>query len=161
MSDPGEAAKVCPDCGAENITLAVKCWMCHRDLKDVRTVMRPDHVQSGKAAHRDLPVLAPSSSSTALVVGATVLLVLLVGWGVVTAGPGALIPYAIIAVPALLATMIRVGRKSARGEKVGVVESIGTFLLSGVAVLGLLFMIGVTVVVGLFIYCLASAGRMS
>jgi hypothetical protein len=83
--------------------------------------------------------------------------VLVVGYGVATNGLGALIPFAIIAVPALLATVIRVGRKSARGENVGIVETIGTFLLSGVAMVGLLFTLAVTLVVGLFLVCLAGS----
>lgn len=150
MNGAGTSAKVCPECGAENISIGKSCWMCHRDLHGVTVTYR---AEQGTSSVR--PAFAPPESFTVLVAVASGLLVLMVGYGVATTGLASLIPFAIIAVPALLATLIRVGRKHSRGEEVGLVEMIGTFLLSGVAALGLIVSLGVAAIAGLFIYCLA------
>jgi RsiW-degrading membrane proteinase PrsW (M82 family) len=152
MSQGTEGVKTCPECGADNVPVANRCWMCQGDLKSAPKRSVP--------LHRDAkPVWAGNESTTLILFATLCVLVFLVGIGSYASEPGLLIPFAIIATPALLATIIRASRKRHQGKPMGIGETIATFFISGIAVLGILILVVVAVVVGFIFYCFAELAR--
>lgn len=163
MNQPTESVKSCPECGADNVHFANHCWMCGGDLKDVPILAvlaaeaKPDPGAAGK------PAWAREDSTGLMLVGALAALVLLVGIGVYANEPTLVIPYAIVASPALLATFIRATRKKIQNKPMGVLETVGMFLLSflisGVVAAGIAIVLVAVAIVGLIAFCFAELSK--
>lgn len=144
-----DTLKVCHECGAENLHLALRCWMCHADLKRVPQVVIAEIVP-------DPPKYAPSEIFWMVLTALVGVLLVLVGIGLASEGPEPLIPYAIVIVPAFIATVVRVARKQSRGVRIGWGERLLTFLISGMAVIGFIGLLIVAALTAMFVYCLIS-----
>ncbi len=152
MSQPTEAVLTCPQCGADSVPFAKHCWMCGADLQNAPKRNIP-------IAGQAKPTWAAGESTALIVVAILCAVVLLVGLGIAANEPGLVIPYAIFAGPALLATLIRATRKRVQGKPMGIAESIGTFLVSGMIVFGILVLLVIALIIGLIAYCFAELAR--
>jgi hypothetical protein len=147
-----ETEKICPECGAENLNLATRCWLCQRDLGEVPVIVVAEVVSESPdfARNGSLPAwtsIALAGALFAVGLGATVAF-----------GPGAGILLVVVGVPAYLATLTRL-RKIAARRSVTVVDQIITFLVSTLSVLGILLLMGVAAFVAFFMYCLIALSR--
>jgi hypothetical protein len=80
--------------------------------------------------------------------------IVFVGIGLARGSPELLSAYVVVVGPAFLATAIRVGARSAKGQKVGWAEGLATFFVSGAIVITVIFLVGVSLLIGLFVMCL-------
>jgi len=152
IQDDAGRVKLCPECGAENIPQAAVCWMCRGDLKQIAAV----ELITAEAVP-NTPKFAPSAAFFPVLTLVAIAVAVLVGWALGEQSLGFLPFYAIIVIPALIASSIRVGRKRLRGQPVSWGEAILTGLISVAiihATLGLLMVAGI---VALFAMCAFSA----
>ncbi|MGE0757804.1 MAG: hypothetical protein AB7F89_09885 [Pirellulaceae bacterium] len=139
-------SKICPDCQATCAPDAPRCWMCQADLAQVDTIVTAELVAPPRGG-----------VSETVFAGATLLLVglaALLGIGIAIDEPGAAVVYALVAAPALLATVIRVQIRKSKVGHVSWAERFVTLLVSASVVVAILVMLVVASVVALFIYCL-------
>jgi hypothetical protein len=152
MSPATEAVKSCLECGADNPHFANHCWMCGGDLKDAPLIAV---AVAGSEAKPELkpnakPAWAGDDSADLILVGTLTGLVLLVGMGVYASERALVIPFAIGATPALLATYIRATRKRIQKKPIGILGTLATFVISFV----------VSTVVGVAILIVLAAAMM-
>lgn len=127
QANSGGSAKLCPDCGADNPANYARCWLCFADLKNAPELILAELDTS----NTNRPAFAPGDQSQ-LILGAVVsVLVVIVGIGIGNESPALLIPYGIIVLPALAAATVRVVRRRAKGESTSVIDSVTTFLMTG------------------------------
>jgi hypothetical protein len=143
--------KSCPDCGAENALSWQTCWMCQADLRS-----NAPPVVVARLAEPPAPRFAPTATFFGVLTLLTTLLVVLVGFALGEMSLGYLPFFALIAIPALLATTVRVGRRRMQGKQVSWMEAVLTLVISGAIVHGVLVLIVLAILVALFIMCLNS-----
>lgn len=165
MSQSAEGGKWCPECGADNLHFADRCWMCSGDLKNVAIIAAESPALAANTA--GLPIAKPAwarDDSTGLIsVAALAGLCLLVGIGIYASEPALVIPFAIVATPALLATFIRATRKQVQHKPIGVLDAVGTFLvsfvISGVVAAGIAVVLVAVAIVSLVAFCFAELAK--
>ena len=97
-----------------------------------------------------------SAAATLLVA----ILVVLIAIGLAVDQPGMLIPYGIVIVPALAATVIRATVRRGRGAQVGWGEKLLTFIVSAGIVIFTLCLLAAAALAALVAYCFVELGRM-
>jgi hypothetical protein len=148
--EDGDDIKWCQECGVENTLYSPRCWMCHADLRK----NAPPVVKAPPASPP--PRFAPTGSFFAVLTLLTTLLVVLIGFALGEMSLGYLPWFALIVIPALLATTVRVGRRRMQGKQVSWSEALLTVVISGAIVHGVLGLVAVAAVAALFIMCLIS-----
>jgi hypothetical protein len=155
-TEPDVAVKLCPDCGAENISLAKFCWMCRRRLVNVPTIVTAEvaaEPNSGK------PAYAPSEWFFLVLTAILAGVLLMLGVGIAQVQPRALFWYAILFVPGFVATAVRVSNKRAEGKHVGWGEKLATFFVSTVVVIGVLAVSVIALVIAACALCFYIVSR--
>src|SRR5262245_34731660 len=149
-----DTVKVCPECGAQNIALAGKCWMCHGDLNAVT----PVEVVTAEVVSNS-PKFAPGPTFFPILTVLAIALAVVVGWALGEQSLGILPFYAIIVIPALVAASIRVGRKRLRGQTVSWGEAILAGVITAAIVHATLGLLAVAGLVALFVMCIFNPPR--
>jgi hypothetical protein len=161
MTEPPIALiQKCRECGAENDAHAKNCWLCYsKDMKRVPVVVTETIAKRAEEKPAK-PIWAPGENATLVLVASVTLLAIIVGLGIYSLSPAALILYFIVCVPALLALIIRASLKQARGEQISTTDALTTFfltgltvLISGTAILGLLAILILVAIASLFEAC--------
>jgi hypothetical protein len=138
----------CPQCGANCLATATKCWLCHGSLFADREI----EIVNAELVHRPPSALSEWFFGVSTVV--ILLVVLLVGIGIATDSPGTSMLYGIAVAPALIATIVRTMRKKERGEQVTWATRFVTLILSlavtGVVVYGLIIAAIIATIVACF-----------
>jgi hypothetical protein len=149
----------CPHCGADNAAETKHCWLCRCGLAVPPVRERAGAVRAELATSP--PKFVPSPVSFSLAAIFAVVTLAAVGFGLARIEPGFGIAFGVIAVPAFIITAVRTRREqNLKGRKVGLVESVLTFLVSSAAVFGIVMLIQIAIVIALFIACLAICGGM-
>jgi hypothetical protein len=148
--------KICPECGADCGGTAQSCWMCQANLANVETIVAAEEVanQAVRAVRRP-----PNAVSEAFFATSTILLViaaLVVGIGLMINEPGLGIVFAIVASPALIATVVRTRFRQATTGTVSWAERFATLIVSGALTIGILSMLGVACFVAFLAYCIVT-----
>lgn len=165
MSQSAEGGKWCPECGADNLHFANRCWMCGGGLRNVAIIAAELPAPAAKPAEAPLakPAWARDDSAGLISVATLAGLCLLVGIGIYANEPALVIPFAIVASPALLATLIRATRKRVQSKPMGVLESVGmfflSFVISGVVAAGIAVVLVAVAIVSLVAFCFAELAR--
>lgn len=145
---PSLATNECPECGAVQISGRTDCWLCFRRMSDViiaELVVLPKEI-------------TPDATTFNLASIFLIITLIAVGLGLAASEPGFAVIFVIIVVPALIATVRLVQKRTIHGEQIGVLQKIATFMVSSLAVVGLLLVIAVAAVVALFAVCLFLVG---
>lgn len=142
--------KICPECGAENIALARRCWMCHGDVARVPALVTAEIVEDHSLA-RQKRAWHEWFFLWLMVLLAVVIAT--VGAGLASEEPWLLIPYAIIVVPGFVATAIQVSVKSAKGETVSWGGTLATFVISTAVAIGVALLLLGALFVAIVITC--------
>lgn len=151
QSPPGGAAKLCLECGADNPANYTRCWLCFADLKHAPELILAE-LDTGESIR---PAFAPGDQAQ-LILGAVVsVLVIIVGIGIGSESPALLIPYGIIVLPSLAAATIRVVRRRAKGESTSVIDSLATFLMTGLISFAVTIVLTVVLIAVAIIYLIA------
>ncbi len=159
MSVPSAGAIPCLECGATNMAEARRCWLCSKPIEPLASVevaKETDPDNPFTAYRAPMAEIAPSRAfqSTTLLVLAVVTLLVLVGIALIDGG--AAVGYAIVLVPALLATYVAASRREARGTPLSPGGKVLAFVLSIMAVTGILLLLAVAAAIALFLFCLMS-----
>lgn len=153
--------KICPECGADCVASAPRCWMCGGDLSRAETIYQAQAVTASMRGAGNAGAMPVSewffAISTCLLLG----VVLLVGLGLAVDEPGTAILYAIVVSPALLATLIRTQLKRASHGRVSWAEKFATLMISGALTVSIVTVLCVAACVALFVYCLTVDGAMN
>lgn len=139
--------KICPECGADCARDAPYCWMCRADLSHMTPVVTAELVAP-----------APGRASEIIFAFVTVLLVglaCLIGLELLIDKPGLAILYAIIAVPPIVATLVRIQNRQQQVGRISWGESFVTLLVSTVVTIGAIFLMALAAVVALGLFCAA------
>ena len=128
--------------------------MCYADLRR----NAPPVVVAPPAASPS-PQFGPSGSFFAVLTLLTTLLVALIGFGLGEMSLGFLPWFAVIVIPALIATTVRVGRRRMQGKQVSWWEALLTVVISGAIVHGMLGVVAIAALAAVFIMCLVSPPR--
>lgn len=165
MSQSAEGGKWCPECGADNLHFADRCWMCGGDLKNVAIIAAEVAGPATKTAALPIakPAWARSESRGLMLVAALAGLLLLVGIGIYASEPVLVVPFAVVATPALLATFIRASRKQVQNKPMGSLETAGTFLISfaisGVVAAGVVIVLAAVAIISLIALCFSELAK--
>lgn len=131
------ATILCVDCGTTNDVGTKTCWLCGKALTPDNVIAVPPD-----------PALAVSTpaqfDSTSLVLVVTVFAV---GIGVAAIEPGFLVPYVILAVPALVSTHTKASKRRDQNLPMTSGEKVLSFFVSAATIFGVL--IGVLLAVGI------------
>jgi hypothetical protein len=118
------AIRLCPHCRAENPLDNQSCWLCHAPLAGAPEVVLAELAKKPSAD----PLT--KNFQTLLLAGCG-LVVLLVGLGLVKDDPGLLALYAIVVIPALIATGVHWLIAASRGKQASALGMFSTFIVSG------------------------------
>lgn len=146
-ASPPLQLQTCPHCGADCEATADRCWLCYGELSP-----KGDDVVAAEVV-REPPRYAPEDTVFATMSAVLALIILLVGVGSAFVQPGVTILMAIVVVPALVATLVRVGSKQARTGYVSWGERLGTFLISASLTVGVLVLLALSAIIALVVYC--------
>jgi hypothetical protein len=138
--------KPCPHCGADCETSTARCWLCYGDLTGEVGVVDAELVP-------EPPRHAPEDTIFGVMSAILAFVIVLVGVGAAFVQPGLSILIAIVAVPAFVATLVRVKKQEARQGHVGWGEKLGTFVVSAALTIGVLTMLGVACIIALIVFC--------
>jgi len=158
---------ICPKCQAAIQPTDRRCWLCSARLESVnpygQVVPGPE---SQSSALRPNSALRPRESANAAwdwfawaILGLCVGLALLVGIGIAVDSPGGLVPYAIVVVPSLLATLVRGVRDAGPQGELRPQKLLFTLITSSIMTVGILALLAVAAIGLLFLYCVAETYR--
>jgi hypothetical protein len=122
--------------------------MCHAELGNVETIVDAEVVQ-----------VRPGGASEAFFAVATLLLVgiaVLIGVGLAIEEMGMAIVYAIVAAPAVIATLVRVQYRKRQVGQVSWAEWFVTLVVSASIVIAVLVLLVVASIAALILYCFAA-----
>jgi hypothetical protein len=148
-------AVYCQECGAENLLPATRCWLCYRPLNTGTDIVTAEVVGTAPPRAVDRMTQIVFSVMTIGVVGLT----FLVGIGVAINERALLIPYGIVVLPALIATGVSLLRHRESTGAVSWQRGFLTLVLSFGITVGVLVLITVAMIVGLFFMCLHEITR--
>jgi hypothetical protein len=141
---PGPAKPTCPECGAEiRDPSAKRCWLCKEPLGE-----RPRLSDEELARRIRLPSAKGDSPAWAVV---AVLTLLLFGGLLFTEAYGIVIVLLIVAVPALIRTVVMASRQREAGAPADSASVLVTFLTS----LGIVVVVGIAAGVAFYASCFA------
>ena len=124
------APSQCPECGAQLAGPAAECWLCHALVVITAEIVpepsAPPIVPEWQRRQSGKPMPFQFSIETLLLVTTLVAVCL----GASLAVPGLGIPVSIIAVPALIRTLVASHQQRSVGHKLSLVEKVLTFLAS-------------------------------
>ena len=143
--------KTCRECGADCETKAAHCWLCGADLKGQVEIVVAEIVD-------EPPPYAPGDTFFAVLSAIVAVVVLLVGIGAAVSDPGMAIGFAIIVVPALVATVVRAQQTRARQGYVTWGERLATFMVSVSLMFALLSLLSMAAIVAFIFYCFYALG---
>lgn len=133
-SNSGESV-LCVDCGTTNDARASTCWLCGQILGPSTTVRVPQGPST-------VPAGAVDWTSAGIVAA-----LIVVGAGLGAVQPGLLIPYALIATPALISMFVKSHRQREQGHPMTPAEKVLKFIVSAAMVMGMLAGITVAIVI--------------
>ena len=140
---PGEFR--CRECWAINRQPTTMCWLCgasfDEEIPYAEIVGEPPVVTSGES-----PIFFWMAM---LLCGAFAIVFL----GALLEDVESAIGMIILAVPGLIAVLVRSARKHAQGQSMGWGDRIVTFLLTTAAIAGIISLLAVAAAVAFFIYC--------
>jgi hypothetical protein len=124
-----QASAHCPECGAQVAASDAVCWLCHRQLiitaeavgERTPAILVPARPRGQTAGH-------PLQFSIETLLLVTTLIAVCLGLSL--SAPGLGIPLAMVAVPALVRTLIAGHQERAVGGKLSLAEKVLTFLAS-------------------------------
>jgi hypothetical protein len=132
--------------------------MCYSDLADAPLIVEAELAEAAEAAEvkSPRPTFAPSDKAQLWLGGLASLVVLIVGTGIGGEEPVLLIPYAITVLPALAAATIRVSRLRLQGKSTSIIDSVVTFLLTGLLSFAFTVCLVIVLIAVMIIYGMAS-----
>jgi hypothetical protein len=141
---------LCRDCGATLTPGTTRCWLCGTEVSAAQTA-RDDggFIEAELVPERQ----GGSHFSFTLTAILATMTIFAVAAGLFNDAPGLSFLVLLVGLPALSITVVRMGRRRRRGEEVTWSDRILTFVVSSIAVLGIILMVTVASVVALFIYC--------
>jgi hypothetical protein len=145
---PTKNHRTCPDCGAEVPTSATVCWCCRGPLIFGSLDVSQAIDTKGRAPFRFQFTLA----SIMLIMTFTAILM-----SIFTMSPGLGVFVLVLAMPALIRTIVLAMQKGSRDQPMTVPAKIGFFLLWVVLVGIVLLVVGAILYVTLFIVCAAGS----
>ena len=147
---------VCPECGALQMQPASKCWLCFAPLAQEQPVV------TAEFADTPLPPPPPPAQPPAymrftepffaICTLGSLLLLALVGIGIATDEPGALIGYLILVLPPLIGCLLYWLGKRSTGKPLTWAGRFVSLVVSGAVMVGVLSLISVALIVGLFLF---------
>ncbi|QDU93782.1 hypothetical protein [Lignipirellula cremea] len=155
--DVKETIKTCPQCHADNGGAAARCWLCQADITQAKAV---EVVLAELVDER--PDYAPKEIFFMVLTGATALVVLLAGVGMMLESPEQGIGYFVLTAIPLTAAAVHLIRRRARGQEVTWQHRFLAFWISvgvfSVVIFGLVVVSLVCLFLFLFIVCLDGGG---
>lgn len=152
MAQQTQYIKICPECGADNLSAEDRCWICRSDLSAAAEFVAAEKIAASKPgwiAGTDTPL-------NLAVLG--VLLVVLVGIGVGLQNHWSLVPYIVVAGPALLITLIHTEAKVLDKKRVKPEQIVATFFVSTAAIVAVLGLICLGLFIAFWALCYALGG---
>jgi hypothetical protein len=156
----------CPECGAECSFVARKCWMCGASLVAKGAggaavgenifVARRGASESRPPQYREMQASVDNASLAFMA-----LALVIVGCGIAREAPGLGIVYAIVMLPAMLATVVKRSRRIQSHRSAGWGDTIAD-LFSGIAIgIGILVALPVVAIIAVLIFCAVTASSQS
>ena len=150
MSAPPQLeAVVCPECGAENVRGAQRCFLCYGSLNPYA-----DNEPTAQSPDARPALYSPrTESGYGVATMLTLVLVALVGTGLFLNEPGLGIGFVVLCAPALIATGATMLQSNSTTGQISWVRAFNTFVLSVAITFGVIVALIVAAVVGLFVIC--------
>ena len=136
---------LCVDCGTTNDVGAKACWLCGKELTAGNTVAVPPDPTLAVSQ-------APQFDSTSLVL---IITVFAVGIGVVAIEPGLIIPYIILAVPALISTHTKASKRRDENVPMSSGEKVLSFFVSAATIFAVIIGVLLAVAIAVGLVCAA------
>lgn len=158
---------ICPTCQAAIHPTDRRCWLCSAPLESVNPYGQavPGPTPRVSTTRPNSPLRPRESANAAwdwfawAILGLCFGLAILVGIGIAVDSPGGLIPYAVVVVPSLLATLVRGVRDAGPQGELRPQKLLFTLITSSFMTAGVLALLTVAAIGLLFVYCLAAAYR--
>ncbi|MFV1965194.1 MAG: hypothetical protein ACC628_07195 [Pirellulaceae bacterium] len=141
--------KICPECGADGVPSARRCWMCDADLSREPEIVLAEFVDT-------TPDYAPAESFFAVATLFVLSAVMLIGIGLGAQAPGLAVVYVVLVLPALIGSWVRIKRREARVGHTSWSERFVTLAMSGAITLGVLGLLFAALLVALFAFCIVA-----
>ena len=153
MAKRTDYIRICPECGADSPSTKERCWICRGDLAAAPELVVAENINANSQPNW---VAGSDTPLNLAVLGC--LLVTLIGIGIGLQNHWLLIPYMIIAGPALLITLIHTEAKVLDKRKVKPEQIVATFFLSTVAIVAILALLGLALFISFWVLCYALGG---
>lgn len=144
--------KICPECGADSPSTEERCWICRRDLSTAPEIVAAEEFSASR------PGWVAGSHLPANLAVLGCMLVTLVGIGVGLQNHWSLIPYVIIASPALLLTLIYTEARVLDNQRVRPEQIVMTFLVSTFGVVAIVALLALGLFIAFWLICYALGG---
>jgi len=143
---------LCVDCGTTNDAGAKSCWLCGQALTEDAVAISP---------YPALAVSRPAQFDAASLV--LIVTVFAVGIGVGAIEPGLLIPYIILAVPALVATHTKANKRRDENLPMSSGEKVLSFFVSAATIFAVIIgvLLAVAIAVGLVCAAICFSGGLN
>lgn len=145
-TDTAEDIRTCGECGASNRWPVTQCWLCHGDLE-------ADNIVLAEVVSEPPAFVTTRGRSFSLASIFIVITLVAVGLGLSLVAPGMGFLFAIVALPALIGTMVRIKKQQLEGGPIGWSDKLTMFLLSTAVTVATIAVLCVAAFIALFVFC--------